>query len=189
MEYKEIKNPKELLNHMSNKIKYGFVDETLKIYNSDNMDEFQIGCKTKWKLSSPKRLIKVGYGNCFDQVELERDWFINNGYEAKTFYIWFELPYKNSYTTHTYLVYKDREKYYYFEHSDLSNRGIYEFNSYEEAIKYQKNKHILHNKGFNKVREKELESIHIYEYDKPKYGLNFNEFIDNILEKGKNIEI
>lgn len=187
--YKDIKSPKELLEFISKHINYGFVDDDNKIYDCNNIDEFENGCKTKWKLSSPKRLIDVGYGHCFDQVELERNWFINNGYEVKTFYIWFELPYDNEYTTHTYLVYKDREKYYYFEHSDSNNRGIYEFNSYEDAVRYQKNKHIEYNKIFNKVGEKELKSIAIYEYEKPKYGLSFNEFIENILDNGKIIEV
>lgn len=70
---------------MNEKLRYGFVDENLKLYGSWNMQEFQECSKTKWHLSSPERLIKVKYGNCFDQVELERVWFKNHNYNFKTF--------------------------------------------------------------------------------------------------------
>ncbi len=184
MKYEDIKTPEELAEFMNNNINYGFVDDNGKVYDSSNEEEFEEGCKTKWKLSSPKRLIEVGYGNCFDQVELERDWFTRNGYEVKTYFILFELDYENTYSMHTYLVYKDKDGYFYFEHSDATNRGIYKFNSYNSAIKYQKNNHIEYNKRFNPVGDDELKKLHIYEYEKPKYGSSNYEFIDFILDEG-----
>lgn len=138
---------------------------------------------------NPERLMKVKYGHCWDQVELERYWFSNNGYKFKTFYIWFELPYDNSYSTHTYLVFENNQKYYYFEHSDYNNRGIYEFDSYEDAINYQKEKHIEANKERNSIDDEILKHLHIYEYDKPKYGCTMSEFIDYILENAKEVVI
>ena len=129
MKYNDIKTPEQLLKYMDENIKYGFVDDNEKIYGPWNNQEFQQGCQTNWRLSSPERLIKVRYGHCFDQVELERDWFNNHNYNFKTFYIMFELPFNNSYSMHTYLVFEKDGKYYYFEHSDFKNRGmhIYEY--------------------------------------------------------------
>jgi len=173
---------------MNEFIKYGFVDESGKEYGSWNNQELQEGSRMKWHLSSPERLIKVGYGHCFDQVELERDWFKTHNYNFKTFYIMFVLPYENSYSTHTYLVYENGGKYYYFEHSDFNNRGIHEFFSYDDAINFHKEKHIEQNKERNPINEEIINYLHIYEYDKPIYGCTMSEFIDSILENAKEIE-
>jgi len=110
MEYKDTKTPEQLLKYMIENIKYGFVDDNEKAYGPWDNQEFQEGCLTKWHLSSPERLIKVGYGHCWDQVELERDWFKKNNYNFKTLYIWFEFPYNNSYSTHTYLLFEKGKK-------------------------------------------------------------------------------
>lgn len=182
MQYDEVKTPEELLDYMNTAINYGFVDDDGNVYMDSNNEEFQKGCRLKWKLSSPSRLIKVKYGHCWDQVELERDWFSKHGYECKTFYIWFELPYQNSYSTHTYLVFRDNDKWYYFEHSDFKHRGIYTFDTLKEAICFQREKHIEMNAA---IGEDELKFLKIYEYDTPVYGCNMNDFIDYILENGK----
>ncbi len=188
MKYEDIKTPEQLLKYMDENIKYGFVDVNGKAYGPWDNQEFQEGCQTKWHLSSPERLRKVGYGHCFDQVELERNWFKTHNYNFKTFYIWFEFPYKNSYSTHTYLVYEEDGKYNYFENSDFNNRGIQEFTSYEDAIRYQREKHIEYNKQRNSIDEEIISHLHIYEYDQPTYGCTMNEFIENILENERKVE-
>ena len=187
MKYKEIKTPEQLLKYMDENIKYGFVDDAGKRYGAWDQQEFQEGCRKNWHLSSPRRLIKVRYGHCFDQVELERDWFKTHNYKFKTFFIWFEIPYKNSYSAHTYLVYEKSGNYYYFEHSDFSNRGIHEFASYEDAINDQKEKHIEQNKKRNPINEEVIQCLHVYEYNTPIYGCTIREFIDNILENAKEV--
>lgn len=181
MKYEEIKTPIELMKFMDENIKYGVVSNDGKIYDDGTKKDWMKACTSSWSLSSPERLIKESYGHCWDQVELERDWFLNHGYEYKTFYIWFELPYNNPYSTHTYLVYKDQDKWYYFEHSDSSLRGIHEFNTLEEAVEYQRNIHISRNREKG-LTDEELDRLKIYEYKTPKYGCNFYEFIDHILD-------
>ncbi len=181
MKYKDVKTPEQLLKYMDENIKYGFVDDNVKVYGTWDIQEFQEGCHTKWRLSSPERLIKVGYGHCYDQVELQRDWFKKHNYKFKTFYIMFVLPYDNTYSTHTYLVFENEGKYYYFEHSDSNNKGIHEFESYEDAINYQMKKYIENNKQRNIVDEEKLKCLHVYEYDNPVYGCTMNEFIDHVL--------
>lgn len=185
MKYKDVKTPIQLLKYMEENIKYGFVDNSGKQYTPVNMEEFQSACKTKYRLSTPKRLLEVKYGHCFEFVELERDWFKKHNYSFKTFYIMFVLPYDNSYSVHTYLVYESNEKFYYFEYANLLNRGIHEFASYEEAIKYQRIKHIEHNKQRNVVGEEELKHLKIYEYKNILYNCSMNDFINDILNNGK----
>ena len=187
MKWEEVKTPKQLLQYMSENIKYGFVDNQGNIYRTQDQEYFQNMHREKWRLSSPERLRKVKYGECLDVVELERDWFLQNGYSVKTFYIWFEFPFTNSYSIHTYLVYQENNKYYYFEYADALHRGIYSFNSLEELLKYQKQNHIESNKKRNPLGEEELKHIPIYEYEKPNYECTYSEFIDFILERGSEV--
>lgn len=185
MKDEKINTPEELMAYMNENILYGFVDSKGKIYTPSDEKKFQNGCRNIWKLSSPERLKKVRYGHCWDQVEFEREWFLNHGYECKTFYIWFELDYDNPYSTHTYLIYKEDGKYKLFEHSDYQNRGIYEFDCYIEAVNYQKQKFIEYNK--NQIKENEMKHLTIYEYNRPKYNISMSEFIDYIMENGTKI--
>ena len=187
MKYKDIINPTELLEFMDNNITYGFVDDNNKIYSSKNYNEFQEGCRTKWKLSSPERLLDKKYGHCFDQVELERDWFSKNNYKFKTFFGIFELDYENPYFTHTFLIYEDNNMFYTFEHADQNNRGIREYSSYENAINSQIKNLIKSNREYNNLKDEELSSLHIYEYDKLEYGISMYEFVDRIVNNKKNM--
>ena len=180
MSLNNIKSPKELFQFMEDNIKYGvFINN--KVYEWDKDGIFEDICRTKWKLKTSNEIIDCGYGICWDQVELERDWFNINNYEYKTIFIWFLFDYENSYPTHAYLIYKNNNKYYYFEHSDSNNKGIYEFNSFEDAIKYQLNKHIELSKTNNIVGEEELKYIHIFEFDKPRIDCSYDEYLEHIL--------
>ena len=182
-EYKKVSTPEELLEFMNKYINYGFVAEN-KTYDDWSSDgEFQQACRSIWKLASPEKLLNTGYGHCWDQVELERDWFSKHNYEFKTIFIWFLLDYDNNYITHTYLVYKDKDdsSWNYFEHADRNNVGIYKFDDYYSAIKFQRQKHIDFNKQVgNKIDDEILNHLHIYEYEHPAYGSNMNEFLNNI---------
>lgn len=186
MKYENVNSPNELMSFM-NSIEYGFVDSAGNKYGSWNEDEFEKNVQTKWHLSSPERLIEVGYGHCFDQVELERDWFSKHNYNYKTFYIMFLFDHPNDYSTHTFLVYEDNNKWYLFEHSDFYDRGIHEFNSLKDALIYKMNLHIEYNKKYNQVGEEEINHLRVFEYDKPISNLSFNDFIDFILDNGKDI--
>ncbi len=185
--YENLNSPYELMEFMDKYITYGFHGtdgvDYLNNGTKEENDIFQKACTTVYGLESPEYVLKYGLGHCWDQVELERDWFIKNGYNIKTNYIWFELNYENAYTTHTYLIYQDKEtlEYCLFEHADYENRGIHKFKTYAEAVIWQKDKHIAYNKKIGNIIDDEiLTHIHIYEYDKPEYGINMFEFIDYV---------
>ncbi len=185
--YSQVKTPDELLVFMDKYIKYGIYGTDNKIYDNFKTDvdsEFQVACQTKYSLNDIERYLKTGYGTCWDQVELERAWFNKAGYEFKTLFIWFLFEEKNNYTTHTYLIFKDKvdNKYCYFEHADSNNYGIHKFNTYKEAIEYQRNKHIKSNEEYgNKIDKDVLNHLVIYEFHHPRYHCSMNEYIDNIL--------
>lgn len=186
-EYTKVQSPEELMDFMNKYITYGLVDNG-EVYTGANPDKFEWACKNRWHLAIKDELARSGYGHCFDQVELERDWFQKHGYEIKSFFIWFQLDYPNNYTMHTYLVYKDGDLWKLFEHSDYLNRGIRAFNSLEEAVNFQKNNHIKMNREQQDISQEELASLKIYEYGEPTISYNFANFLDYILEKGKSWE-
>ena len=177
---KEIKTPEELLKFMDI-INYGFTDEENNNYTDT---EFEKNVFQKWRLSSPERLLKVKYGHCFDQVELEREWFTKNNYKIHTYYMMFLLPYENPFSTHTFLVYEDNNKYYLFEHSDYFNRGIHEYNTLDELLNSETKHHLNTNLKDNKMTKEEQDSLVIYEYSKPEYNIDMLTFINNILDNG-----
>ena len=185
--YSKVSNPEELMEFMDNNISYGIYGIDGVVYDDWNNSidsSFQVACQTKYALCDSHRLIKYKYGNCFDQVELERDWFKRNNYEFKTFYIWFLFEEDNNYMTHSYLVYKDKtsDDYCYFEHADYNNKGIKKFKSYKDAVLYQMNKHIESNRKYNIINDDVLNRLIVYEFDISKYECLMDEYISNILD-------
>lgn len=183
MKYEDVNTPEELLRFMQSNIHYGFVDDDDEIY-TPSMVDFNDKVLKYWHISKEDRLLSSGYGNCFDQVELERAWFQKNGYSYKTFFVWFELDYENPYVMHSYLVYENDGKFYYFENADDKNRGIKEFDTYLDAVEYQMKKHLILNNEIKPLAKNEIESIHVYEYNSIKENVDFYGFIDTILEEG-----
>lgn len=172
-----IKTPNDLLDFMEHNIKYGYLGRNNKIYyHGDN--DFDNDLVSNYVLESKEELLKNHCGNCFDQVEFERDWFINNGYEIKTIYEMVLLDYKNNYPVHSFLVYKDEDNSWcWFENADYNNRGIHKFNTFDELIKYQNEKYIELLKTFN-ISDLEIEKIIVTEFTKPISGIGFNEYIN-----------
>ncbi len=186
--YNQVSSPEELLKFMDKYIKYGLVDDNNKVYEW-NMDSFQDACQTKWKSKSGIDIIKSGYGHCWDQVEIERDWFKKHNYNYKTLFIYFESDLA-PYICHTYLVYKDQKNntWNWFEHADENNKGIHKYNTLEETILAQKEVHIKFNKSIKlPINDEIINTIHIYEYLPPKQGSSNQEFLNNIFNNGKDI--
>ena len=180
----KIKTPEELLTFMDC-INYGFTDKDGINYTDEQFEE---NVFDKWYLSSPERLLKVKYGHCFDQVELEREWFTKKNYKIHTYYIMFLLPYKNPFSTHAFLAYEKNGKYYLFEHSDYFNRGIHEYKSLEKLLNKEMKHHLEFNLKSAKMTKEEINSLTIYEYPRPEYNISMDEFINNTLENGKIIK-
>ena len=93
---------------MNKNISYGYLGKNNKIYmpNDPNFDKDWLD---NYILETPYDILSTKVGNCWDQVEFERNWFENNNYEYKTIYNQVLLNYDNSYPTHTFLVYKENK--------------------------------------------------------------------------------
>lgn len=158
-------------------IKYGYMDIKYELHN-DIDDKFS----ELYKLQSPQETLENKIGVCWDQVELERYLFTKNNIEFKTYFI---VHYDNDKCpTHTFLIYKNNNKYYWFEHSWEKHKGITVYDSELDALKDIKNNFIkdeLNNK-YNYM------NLCIYEYSKPNYGINVLEFYKHC-ENGNHIII
>ena len=186
MKYKDIKSQNDLLMFMKENFSYGYTDKNGKKHYPEDKD-FNLYWYDNYSLSSFDDVINNKIGNCWDLVEFERKWFLDNGYEVNTFYEMVILDYNNNYPTHSFLTYKDNNKYYWFEYADLANIGIHEFNSEKELIDYQITKYISFLKNEFNIKEKELSKIRLYNFLKPTEKLSAREYID-FVTSGKSIK-
>ena len=134
-------------------------------------------------MRSIEKMLKDGVGHCYDQVEIEREWFLQNGYKIKTFWIYVYQPgVEDSGFSHTYLLYKANNKWNLFEHSDFFNRGIYVFKSIKDAVKWQADKQIESAKKSFKPLTKYVACVK--EYKTPPKNINMQEYL-NFVDKNK----
>lgn len=178
--YLEIKKPEELLEFMSKNIRLGFYGSNKQLYDTSDLDSYTLGSEIFWNLSTPSNVLKTGYGNLFDQVELEREWFTKNGYECKTFYIGFMMDKSNSLPEHAYLTYKDGNKWKWFEVCDKINYGIHDFTLLDMLVTFQMKELISNASRFTLVDGEALDALKVFIYNKPKAGINTKEFMSFI---------
>ena len=103
--YQKIKTPNELLMFMD-KINYGYLSKNNKVYLNNDGDWY-----LEYVLENTSDILTTMTGNCFDQTELERDWFTKNNYYVETYFEMVNLNYKNAYPTHSFLIYKNNKGY------------------------------------------------------------------------------
>lgn len=164
-------NIKRIMNLM-NQIEYGFLDEDgNNIFDNEKLEYI---FNKIYHLMSPEELLNKKAGVCWDQVELERKLFEENSIKNETYFIY--INDKDSLPSHTFLVYYDRNKVYWFEHSWFDEKGIHEYNNLNDLLNDVELK-------FIKSRENEVKvisSVQIYKYKKPKYNISCDEFYNYI---------
>ena len=184
MDFNKIDSPKKLLEFMSKNIKYGFIGKNGKIYDDPWSDEWNDWYEQCLVQTGDQVLISK-IGTCWDQVELERLWFEKHKYTIKTIFIWFEISEPNNYPTHSFLLYEDKNNWYWFENSFLDYSGIHKFNTYKEAIDYVINKHLEHSIEDNIATIDDKKLIVAYEYSKLTKQLNVDEYIFHVTNNKK----
>lgn len=172
--YQKIKTPNELLMFMD-KINYGYLSKSSKVYLNNDGDWY-----LEYILESTSDILTTMTGNCFDQTELERDWFTKNNYYVETYFEMVNLNYKNAYPTHSFLIYKNNGNWYLFEHADYENKGIYEFTSKEELLIFQMNNYISYLKTFN-ISDLELSKVILRKFERPKKHIDAKEYLDHVV--------
>ena len=181
-EFNNISSPEELLEFMDC-ISYGFVSKTGKKYYDNDLEGwnnwFEECC-----VQNGEDVLKSRVGTCWDQVELERLWFDKNNYKFKTIFSWFEHGRNDDMPTHTFLIYESNNKYYWFEHSFEMYKGIYEFDSEEDAIEYVKDKQFEYALMNNEcAKENDRDYLVCYEYNKPMDHLNVKDYLEYVTSR------
>lgn len=187
MDLLKIKTPLELFNYIEKNVQYGFVGKNGKIYSDSSSEDFANACISEWRTLSSSDIIKNGYGHCFDQVEIERDWFVKNEYSCKTILEIYLLPHEKEFSvpSHTFLIYKDKNQgWCWFEHADFYNKGIRKFNTQKEAIiepllKFQEESKT------NGIKGKDSKYLAYFFFDKPPIGLSHMEFLNFIIKNNQ----
>lgn len=184
-EFEKIKTPQELLSYMAKNIKYGFIGRNNhKRYQWDDKD-WGADFENEYYLQKPEDLVESGLGVCWDSAELEREWFSKHGYEAKVYFMWFKKEEDNDLPTHTFLVYKQGEKYYWFEHSASANRGIHEYDSLDALLAEAKSEHIDYAINERGASEDDVKDFVLLDFDKPEYNCSPEVFVEHIMSNDK----
>lgn len=178
--YEQVQTPKQLLEFMSHFIQYGYFSKNGKVYR-ENDPNFNKDWEDNYILENKENVLSTGVGNCWDQVEIERSWFLEHGYEIKTIYEMVSLSYENIYPTHTFLIFKDEKgKWNWFENADFQNRGIHTFSTIEELLHKQYACYISLLKTFS-IREEEIHYIIMKEYNEPMVNSTVNAYIEHVV--------
>lgn len=154
-------------------IEYGYIDKDGKRVLEIVQRDFWLG----YRLQSPDELRISRLGVCWDQVELERKLFEENGVVVQTVYV--ELEAGNS---HTFVVYRDEvvvesKDLVWFEHSygrvEGEHRG---YGSIKEVVKDVVKEM---RKDMSKEEVERGDGVkYVRVYEKPKFGVGCDEFMD-----------
>ena len=171
--------PKEIYEQLDN-IEYGWVD-----------NEGAKHCKLQpvlfseiYMLQNPEELIKSKLGVCWDQVELERFYFSKTNLKFHSYDILYIN--KNQMPNHTFFVYEENNKYYWFEHAFEKYRGIHEFNDLKSLLLKVKEAFVTTEIKDKYAYEYNEKFLNIFEYDEPKEHLNCTDFYNHFMN-GKNV--
>lgn len=177
MEYKDIKTPNQLMKYLSKNFKYGFTYRN-KVFTED-MPDFQAQMNQFYKLRTGNNFIKSGYGVCWDFCEFERTFFNQHNIPHECYFIFSFKNRKDGGPTHSFTLFEQKNKWFWFEYSWFPFRGIWEYSSKTDALKDIKTKFLQINN---------VKSLEMYKIKKAKAGLNTATYIDHCLN-GEKVEI
>ena len=166
----EIKTPQELLNYLNqHNFKYGYVGKNNGKVYSDNDSDYGRYFAQEYHLQTPEELLASGIGICWDYAELARDWFKQHNYEFNFYGMVVQPKNKsihNNLITHTFVAYKQANKWYWFEYAFAKQRGIHTFNSLDELLKTIQVKQLEW--AIDQGITDNLNDIKVWEYEFPK---------------------
>lgn len=179
MSFNDIKNPEELLSYMIDNVTYGFVGKNKKIYDDTESEEW-CDWYQECLVQTGEEILKSNVGTCWDQVELERLWFKNHKYDFKTIFIYFEVDHENTYPTHSFLLFKENNKWCWFEHAFGDYEGIYKFDSFKDALNYVKKAFFDRALDINVATNDDKKLIKCYEYKELNKHLSVDEYMNHV---------
>lgn len=166
----------DILNELE-KIQYGWLDVDGELHHE--IDKY---FKKKYILQTADQVLENKVGIDFDIVEVERPIFKSLGKKFSTYcMLYYES--KKIYA-HTFLVYEENEKFYWFEYAWTKEKGLHEYFSLYEVLTDIREKFKEH----NKIKFMDYDYLCVYKYKKPKGNLNLKDFYKHC-ENGENVII
>lgn len=86
-----------------------------------------------YRLQTPKQVAENKFGICWDQTHFEQAWMNERDIENYVFYIELDIPPKMP--THTFLIYRYDDYWYYFENSFVKLRRNQKISNISSLIK------------------------------------------------------
>jgi len=173
---KGINTPQELLKFMEENLKYGFTYKE-QIFTEDDPN-FQEKMDQLYVLKTEEDLIESGYGVCWDACEFERRFCEQNNIKHECFLYLSFLSREEGGPTHTFLLFEQDKKWFWFEYTWSFYKGIWRYNSKDEALQ-----DIL--KKFCAFNVRTFDRVEIYKTFKANSGLNTYEFIEHCMQGEK----
>lgn len=151
-------------------IEYGWIDKNGKKYLNHLVKDKFI---KDYYLQNPKDVWKTQIGICWDQVEVERQFFKEKKIPHQSIFMFYDDGLK--YPIHTFLLFKLDNKYGWIENTyTYVKDSIRYYDSIKEAIE-DVTKEFIRENNLKVIGDK----IYYFNYDKPKYGLDFNGYINH----------
>lgn len=165
----------EDLFNFCTKLDYGWVEK-------NGTKHAGVNDSRKYSLQSPEELLKSQIGICWDQTELHRAFLEQEGYHPKTFFFYYYLSDDNC-PSHSITTYQKDGKFFWFEpmfKKDQTTHGIHTYNSESELLKSSLKKWTAYAIKQGILPEKiDPTKYSLYKYDKPKYGINDEDFYNH----------
>ena len=188
MDYTSVSSPRDLLAWMTKNIEYGFVANDGKVFKEGDSD-FQKDFYKKAIVQSAEGILETGVGTCFDQVEFERKWFEDQGFDVKTIFMRFSPDTVGSnLPTHTFLIYKKIGIWYWFENAFESERGMRAFNAYKQVLEHVSNCHMSYVIQSGKLPETAAAVLECYEYLAPEPNLSIPKYFEHVIGEEPNFQ-
>ena len=129
----DIKTPHELMDYMNLNIIYGWVDKQ-KNEHINTLEEF----RENYISSSLEEILSHKLGTCIEQAKLIKFVLERLGFETKTFcHRNYEEDdnFDKEVRMHCFVLFKNNDCWYHFEHSNYPKRGIHKYDNIDAAIK------------------------------------------------------
>lgn len=165
-------------NQELSKIKYGWYDKAGNLHESLKDGNFV----KDYKMQTIEEVIKHQNSICWDLCEVEREFFKKTKYPFIT--IFAVLKNYRKKPCHTFLVFKNDNKYYWFEASWKNMKGVKEYSCLEDIFNEIKNNFFEFTKSTNYNKDE----IEFFAYKKPIFSKTCNLFYCHCMYLGKKIK-
>ena len=155
-------------------IKYGWVDQYGVVHKNAGRNFFI----KNYRMQTIEETLKYKVGTCWEQVELIRYYLEKENIPVQTFIIIYNDESKIA--RHTIAIANCNNKYYWME-SSWNNTNIVSYNNIKEILQTL----IDMFPRMYKINDFNINKIEIYQYEKPKEHLTYNEFTEFCKEQKK----